>query len=174
MQRRLSTSATEPTPARPTRQPQQVVLTGAQRSRGLELGLERSVTHRWQVSAGYALQKAKVTEPTVACPSGRCEVPLVPRHSLSLWNRYDVSETLGVGLGIVARSKSYASIGNTVKLPGYARVDTALFYQLTPGVEAQVNVENLLGADYFPTAHNDNNIAPGAPRTVKATVRFGL
>ena len=61
-----------------------------------------------------------------------------------------------------------------MKLPGYARVDAAAFYQLTRGVEAQVNVENLFGADYFPTAHNDNNIAPGAPRTVKATVRFGL
>jgi catecholate siderophore receptor len=36
----------------------------------------------------------------------------------------------------------------------------------------QLNVENLLGADYFPTAHNDNNIAPGAPRTARATLRF--
>ncbi len=60
----------------------------------------------------------------------------------------------------------------TVKLPGYARVDGALYYQLTRGIEAQVNVENLLGADYFPTAHNDNNIAPGAPRTVKASIGY--
>jgi catecholate siderophore receptor len=85
-----------------------------------------------------------------------------------------VSDALGVGLGLIARSKAYASISNNVKLPGYARVDTALFYELSRGVEAQINVENVLGADYFPTAHNDNNIAPGAPRTVKATVRFGL
>ncbi|HEU4705189.1 MAG TPA: hypothetical protein VFS45_05745, partial [Sphingomicrobium sp.] len=59
-------------------------------------------------------------------------------------------------------------------LADYARVDAAAFYKLTRGVEAQVNVENVFGADYFPTAHNDNNIAPGAPRTVKATLRFGL
>jgi catecholate siderophore receptor len=157
-------------PADPTR----FVLTGEQRSRGLELGLERSISDNWQVSAGYALQKAKVTESTTACPSGDCEVPLVPRHSFSLWNRYDVSGKLGVGLGLIARSKSYASIGNQVKLPGYVRADAALFYDLPRGVQAQVNVENLFGADYFPTAHNDNNIAPGALRTVKATVRFGF
>src|SRR3990170_6290744 len=157
-------------PADPTR----FVLTGEQRSRGVELGLERSISDNWQVSAGYALQKAKVTESTSACPSGDCEVPLVPRHSFSLWNRYDVSGKLGVGLGLIARSKSYASIGNQVKLPGYVRADAALFYDLPRGVQAQVNVENLFGADYFPTAHNDNNIAPGAPRTVKATVRFGF
>ena len=39
-------------------------------------------------------------------------------------------------------------------------------------LEAQVNVENMLGAHYFPTANSDNNIAPGAPRTVKATVGY--
>ena len=147
------------------------VLTGAQRTRGLELGLERSITSRWQVSAGYALQKAEITETTSSAPKGR-EVPLVPRHSFSLWNRYDVSTQMGVGLGLIARSKSYASISNNVTLPGYARVDAALFYRLMRGVEAQLNVENILGADYFPTAHNDNNIAPGAPRTVRVSVGY--
>ena len=71
------------------------MLTGEQRSRGLELGLERSVTSRWLISAGYALQKAKVTSATTACSTGDCEVPLVPRHSFSLWNRYDVTERFG-------------------------------------------------------------------------------
>jgi catecholate siderophore receptor len=151
--------------------PTRVVLTGAQRSRGLELGLERSVSSRWLVSAGYTLQKAEISKTTSAAPKGR-EVPLVPRHSFSLWNRYDVTGRLGVGLGLIARSKSYASIGNSVKLPGYARVDAALFYKLPWGIEAQVNAENLLGAHYFPTANNDNNIAPGAPRTIKATVGY--
>jgi catecholate siderophore receptor len=51
-------------------------------------------------------------------------------------------------------------------------VDAAVFYELAEGIEAQVNVENLFGADYFPTAHNDNNIAPGAPTTARATLRF--
>jgi catecholate siderophore receptor len=148
------------------------VLTGAQRSRGLEIGLERNLTDKWQVAAGYALQEAKVTRATAACPSGKCEVPLVPRHQFSVWNRYNVSKSLGFGLGVIAASKSYASISNAVTLPGYARVDAAVFYELSDGIEAQVNVENLLGADYFPTAHSDNNIAPGAPTTARATLRF--
>jgi catecholate siderophore receptor len=148
------------------------LLSGAQRSRGIELGLERSITDRWQVSAGYAWQKAKVTKATTACTSGDCEVPLVPRHSFSLWTRYDFTAGIGAGLGLIARSKSYASISNAVTLPGYARLDGALYYKLWRGMEAQVNVENILGADYFPTAHNDNNIAPGAPRTVKGTIAY--
>jgi catecholate siderophore receptor len=151
--------------------PTRIVLTGAQRSRGLELGLERSVTSRWLVSAGYTLQKAEISETTSAAPKGR-EVPLVPRHSFSLWNRYDVTKQLGVGLGIIARTKSYASISNKVKLPGYTRVDAALYYKLPWGMEAQLNVENLFDAHYFPTANNDNNIAPGAPRSVRLTLGY--
>jgi catecholate siderophore receptor len=163
------TNSVAPDPSDPAR----LVLTGAQRSRGLELGLERSISHRWQVSAGYAWQKAKITETTSAAPAGR-EVPLVPRHSFSLWNRYDVSDKLGLGLGVIARTRSYASISNQVRLPGFVRVDAAAFYKVWRGVELQLNVENILGADYFPTAHNDNNIAPGGPRTAKATLRFSM
>jgi len=162
---RTNTRATDPN------DPSHTVLTGAQRSKGIELGLERSVTSRWLVSGGYTLQKAEITETTAAAPKGR-EVPLVPRHSFSLWNRYDITKELGVGLGLIARSKSYASISNAVKLPGYARVDAALYYRLPMGMEGQVNFENLLGAHYFPTANNDNNISPGAPRTVKATIGY--
>jgi catecholate siderophore receptor len=162
---RTNTRATDPT------RPGITVLTGAQRSRGIELGLERSMTSRWLISGGYAYQKAEIIETTAAAPKGR-DVPLVPRHSFSLWNRYDFNKTIGAGLGIIARSKSYATISNAVKLPGYARLDAALYYQLPGGLEAQVNVENLLGAHYFPTANADNNIAPGAPRTVKASVGY--
>jgi len=161
---RTNTRATDPVT-------QLTVLTGSQRSRGLELGLERSVTSRWLISAGYSLQKAEITKTTTAAPAGR-DVPLVPRHSFSLWNRYDVTRQVGVGVGLIARSKSYASISNQVELPGYARVDGALYYKLPLGLEAQVNVENILGARYFPTTNGDNNIAPGAPRTIKASVGY--
>ena len=162
---RTNTRASDPN------DPSHTILTGSQRSRGIELGLERSVTSRWLISAGYALQKAEITSTTSAAPAGR-QVPLVPRHSFSLWNRYELTGRLGIGLGVIARSKSYASISNAVKLPGYTRIDAALFYKLPHGLEAQVNAENLLGAHYFPTASNDNNIAPGAPRTVKATLGY--
>jgi catecholate siderophore receptor len=148
-----------------------VVLTGAQRSKGLEIGLERNITDKWQVSAGYALQEAEITRTTAAAPQGR-EVPLVPRHQFSIWNRYNFTRGLGFGLGAIAASKSFASISNQVTLPGYARIDAAVIYELADGIEAQLNVENVLGEDYFPTAHNDNNIAPGAPTTARATLRF--
>lgn len=164
---RTNTRATDPL------DPTRTILSGAQRSKGIELGLERSITARWQVSAGYAWQKAEITETTTSAPAGR-NVPLVPRHSFSMWSKYQATDKLGLGLGLVARSKSYTSLSNTVKLPGYARVDAAAYYKLTKNVQAQVNVENLFNADYFPAAHNDNNIAPGAPRAAKFSLKFSM
>src|SRR6185312_9094471 len=106
---RSNTRATDPL------DPTHTILTGKQRSRGLELGLERSVTARWLISAGYTLQNAEIVSSTASAPAGR-KVPLVPRHSFSLWNRYDVTKEFGAGLGLIVRSKSYASISNAVKL----------------------------------------------------------
>ena len=56
----------------------------------------------------------------------------------------------------------------------FTRVDAAAFFKLTPQIEAQINVENLLNSNYFSSAYNDNNIMPGAPMTVRATVRMSF
>jgi catecholate siderophore receptor len=154
-------------PADPTR----TLLTGAQRSRGIEFQMAGQIRAGWRVSAGYALQDAKIVSTIAAAPAGR-RVALVPRHQVSLWTRYDVSRRLGLGAGLYAQSRNYATISNAVRLPGYARVDAAAYLRLGHGLEAQLNVENLTGARYFAAASSDNNILPGAPRTARATLRF--
>jgi catecholate siderophore receptor len=148
-----------------------IVLTGEQRSKGLELGLAGKISDQWRVSGGYALQDAEIRRATSAAPAGRA-IPLVPRHQASLWTRYNLTPGIGAGLGVYHQSKSFASISNAVTLPAYTRVDAAVFLKLADGIDAPVNVENILGEDYFATAHNDNNITPGAPTTARATLRF--
>ena len=57
-------------------------------------------------------------------------------------------------------------------LPAYIRADAAAFIRVGHGIEAQLNLENVLGARYFASASSDNNILPGAPRTLRGTLRF--
>ena len=147
-----------------------VVLTGEQRSKGVELTLQGELTKGWQASLGYALQDAEIRSTTTAAPAGR-KVAQVPRHQVALWNRVDLSERLGVGVGVVHQSHSFASISNAVALPAYTRVDAAVFVSLGGGFEAQANIENLFDEGYFPTAHNDNNITTGRPTSARFTVR---
>lgn len=147
-----------------------VVLTGEQRSKGFELGLVGKPLPEWQVAAGYSYTDAEITATTSAAPAGR-RVAQVPRHQLNLWNRVDVTEALGVGLGLFHQSKSFATISNAAVIPAHTRVDAALFIALGDRVDVQLNVENLLGERYFPFAHNDHNFSTGAPRNARLTVR---
>jgi len=159
-------NTTAPDPARPG----QVVLTGSQRTEGFEAGLSGRVNDRWELAGGYAWQDAEITSTTSAAPAGR-EVPLVPEHTFSLWNKYTFNDRFGAGVGVIHQTKMFASISNTVTLPGFTRVDAAVYVRLTENLEAQVNVENLFDKRYFPTSHGDNNILPGAPRAVRASLR---
>ncbi len=150
-----------------------VVLSGAQRSKGFELALNGRILPNWQVTAGLAVQDAEITRTTTAAPAGR-KVPLVPRTQVSLWTRYDLDPRLGLGLGVTYQGRSFASISNTVTLPAYTRVDAAAFFKLTDRIDAQFNIENLFNTGYFPTAHTDNNISTGGPRSARFTLRARL
>ena len=146
-----------------------IVQTGKQRSSGFELGLAGRITSKWTTSLGYAYTKAEIRETTTAAPAGR-RIGQVPRNQFSLWNRYEVTDKLGVGAGLYHQSRQFTTISNTTFLPAYTRMDAALFYKVSDGIEAQVNVENLTGKTYFPAAHNDNNIATGAPLNARFTL----
>ena len=151
----------------------QTVLSGEQRSKGVELEVQGQVTPKLSLSGGVAIQDVKIRRSATPGLIGR-KAPLVPDFQASLWTRYNFTPRIGAGLGLYRQSKLFASISNAVVLPAYTRVDAAGFFTLTPQVTVQVNVENVLGADFYTTAHNDNNITPGAPRTARATLRFGF
>ena len=163
------TNTAAPDPTDPTR----TVQTGSQRTTGYELGVTGEVTDAWEVAGGWTSQRATITSTTAAARAG-ATVPLVPRHTLSLWNRYRVLPALGVGLGVVRQGDMYAAIDNAVTLPAFTRLDGAAFVSLGRQVRAQLNVENLLDARYYATSHGNNNIMPGAPRTVRLSLTTAL
>ncbi len=154
------------------------------RTDGGELSLVGYATDEWQVSLGYGNQNAYVLSSDRLASSntplytdkGKV-VPSVPKNTFSFWNKYDVSSlfgagpgVLGLGGGVIYNDKFYAALDNTVVVPGYARFDGALYVKLSENVSGQVNIENILGARYFASAHNNNNIMPGAPRSAYVTL----
>ena len=149
--------------------PGTVVLTGGQRTKGFEFGLTGKVTPDWQVALGYANTRAEISATTTAAPAGR-KIGQVPRQQFSLWNRYDLSDRFGLGVGLYRQTKSFTSISNTTALPAYTRLDAAVFFKLNDRIDAQINVENLTDTNYFPVAHNDNNISTGAPINARFTL----
>lgn len=145
------------------------MLVDGQRSEGLELDVNGKVRAGWSIAGGYAWQRAVLTAAQSATALAGATVAHVPRHSLSLWNRYDFSPAWGAALGIIARSAVYASVSNTVALPGFARVDGAVYFKPEGHFQLQLNVENLFNRKYFASAHSNDNIAPGSPRALRMT-----
>jgi catecholate siderophore receptor len=163
------TNTTAPHPTDPSR----TVQTGSQRTKGFELSVTGAVTPNWQVIGGYANQDATITSLTAAAPVG-AKVPLVPRNTVSLWNRYQLLSALGFGIGVIYQDRMYAAIDDAVTLPGFTRVDAAAYYTASRYLRVQVNLENLFDRKYYATAHSNNNITPGSPRSVRVALVTGF
>lgn len=146
------------------------ILVDGQTSKGLELGLNGQLTRAWSVAGGYAYQDAELTADQSATVKAGARVAQVPRHTFSLWNRYDVNAQLGAALGVVYRDSIFGSTSNTVELPSYTRIDGALYYNIGNAYRLQLNIENMFDKKYYAAAHGDNNLMPGAPRSYKLTL----
>ena len=162
-QDRTNTRSTDPN------DPTRILQTGSQRTNGYELGLNGSITAKWNVAGGYAYQDAFISSATVAAPKG-VQVALVPHHTFSLWNNYKVFPRLALGLGIIHRSDMFAAIDNAVVLPGYTRADAAVFFSITERWRLQANIQNLFDKQYYLNADGNNNISPGAPRGARVAL----
>lgn len=149
--------------------PTQTMLVDGQRARGAEVGLMGRITPQWSVMGGYAYTDAEITRAITGAQAGAV-VAQVPKHTFSMWNRYDFAPWLGLGLGVVYRSSMYAALDNTVLLPGFTRLDSAMFVRLNKTLRVQANIENIADIEYVASAHNNNNILPGAPRIYRLTV----
>ena len=150
-----------------------ILQTGSTRTNGVEIGANGSVTRFWKIAGGYAFQDAYISSATTAARAG-AQVAQVPHNTFSLWNNFQIRPRLGAGLGVLNRSDMFAAIDNTVTLPGYTRVDAAVFYSLTERIRLQVNAENLFNRNYFINADGNTNISPGSSRAVRMglNVRF--
>lgn len=147
------------------------VLTGASRVKGLEAAVSGRIAPQWSATLGYTYQEGEIRSATSAAPAGR-KLDKLPHHQVSAWTRYDVTDKLGLGLGVVHQSSQFATISNAVTLPGFTRVDAAVFYDVSENFSLQLNVENLTDTRYYPSAHTDNNIATGEPINARITARM--
>lgn len=161
---RTNTRATDP-------QTGQAVQTGKSRAKGFEVALAGRITPQWQASIGYARQDGEIRATTTAAPAGR-RLAQLPKHQFTAWSRYDFTRRIGAGLGLIHQSAQFATISNNVRMPGFTRLDAALFFDVNERFALQLNAENLTGERYFPSAHTDQNISTGEPFNVKATARL--
>ncbi|MER0204447.1 MAG: TonB-dependent siderophore receptor [Nitrosomonas sp.] len=148
----------------------QTFLTKGQRTEGVEVSLSGQLTSNWSVMGGYAYQVGEITSDIQGVAKKGASVAELPRHTFSMWSRYDITPSIGAAFGVIHRDSMLASLTNRVTLPDFTRVDAALFTQFTKSFRGQLNIENLFNTKYFASAQNDFNIAPGSPIAIRATL----
>lgn len=135
---------------------------------GFEAQLQGQLTDKWYFSAGYSYLVGEVEDQNPAIDGNRPRE--LPEHMFSIWNQYQVTEKLGLGLGFIYQDEVYIDTGNDTKLPSYLRLDAAAYYQLTDELRLQLNIENLTDELYFPNAHANHQATVGAPISARFAI----
>jgi catecholate siderophore receptor len=131
---------------------------------GFEAQYLGRVSDQWTVSAGYTYLTGET--------AGGTRPGELPKSSFSIWNNYQLTEKLGLGLGAIYQGESTPKGGagfGTVE--SFVRVDMAAYYQLSDNLRLQLNVENLLDEEYYPHAYDDHQFTVGAPINAAVSIK---
>ena len=148
---------------------------------GFETQIKGQITDWWYISAGYSyLDGDQVADGDILDTNGQVVIPQgqenglrlreLPENTANIWNNFQVSQQLGLGLGVTYQDASFADNNNNTTLPSFVRVDASASYELNNKMRLQLNIENLTDTDYFPNSHTANNITVGAPINARLSI----
>ena len=150
-------------------------LSGSQRVRGFELGVEGHLTERWSVLAGYTYLDAKTIASTAPAQIGEF-LPNTARNAANLWTTYEIDDAWKIGTGINWLGHRFADMAGQVGIPSYVVWNAMAGYQVTDEINVQVNVYNITNAYYYTNSYYssalENHVVPGAGRTATLTASF--
>ena len=149
--------------------PSRTILTGLQRSEGVELSAQARLPGQAYLRGGVAVQDASLVR---AEPANQGKRPAnVSKHNGSLFVGMDASQGWFGEVGVTAVGKRFADSANTTVLPGYQRWDARAGYRQKTW-DATLAVENLTDRDYFVSATSSAQIMPGNPRQFLLSTRY--
>ncbi|QSR41839.1 TonB-dependent siderophore receptor [Aeromonas dhakensis] len=150
--------------------PTKVILTGLQRTEGIELSARAQLTDELYLRGGIAIQDAEQVKADADLQGKR---PMnVSRQNGEMFAGYQSGKQGWFGeTGVTAVGDRFADNANTTTLPGYARFDARAGYRWQQW-EAQLSVENLTDHDYFVSATSASQIMPGTPRQLHLSAAY--
>lgn len=150
--------------------PTKVILTGLQRTEGIELSARAQLTDELYLRGGIAIQDAEQVKADADLQGKR---PMnVSRQNGELFAGYQSGKQGWFGeTGVTAVGDRFADNANSTTLPGYARFDARAGYRWQQW-EAQLSVENLTDHDYFVSATSASQIMPGTPRQLHLSAAY--
>jgi outer membrane receptor protein involved in Fe transport len=82
-------------------------------------------------------------------------------------------EGVGLSLGGVAYSKQAGDLPNSFYLPAYEVFNANVTYE-RGSWRVQLNLDNLLDEEYFPTSYDQTLVMRGDPRAARLTLNYSF
>ena len=147
------------------------LLSGLQRSRGVELTATGKIVGNWYVRGGIGLQDATVVKDNNGFEGKRVSDVAKRNGSLFITWKPEMGWYAETGLTLVG--DRYADSLNTVVLPGYGRWDALVgLRQKEWDVRAALN--NIADKTYYASATSVAQIQPGEPRSLVVTGTYSF
>jgi len=143
-------------------------------SRGIEIDASARLGDRWQIVANYAWIDAEADDRAFATS----DVLNVPAHSATLLLVHRIPTARGdwqlSGGAAYVGDRAGSLTTNPVILPDYVKAKAAIEAPLMAGLRVRLEADNLFDVRYAASSYSALWIYPGAPRTVRASLRYAL
>ena len=150
---------------------------GIQHAEGTELEIEWHPYPNWQVQLGGAYAKAFVAESISNPYTVGDDLSNAPRTSGTFWTRYNIPSGflrgLGAGMGVINVGKEWGGDPTSTayfQIPGYTRVDAALYYKWIHHTNFALNIQNVGDRRYIQAEQSAEYVIPGEQRKITLSV----
>ncbi|QXI06582.1 Ferrichrome outer membrane transporter/phage receptor [Pseudomonas fluorescens] len=151
--------------------PTLTVMSGLQRSRGIELTATGNIVGNWYMRGGVGMQDAKIEKDNNGLEGKR--INNVAKHNGSLFLTWKPEMGWYGETGLTLVGQRYADNANTTVLPGYGRWDALLGYRFKDW-DLRAALNNITDREYYASATSQYQIQPGAPRSVVMTGTYSF
>lgn len=143
---------------------------GSLRSRGVEFDASLRLGRGWQAVANFIWNEARNNDDAFATPLA-LNVPDRSGAVFAVYRSEGPREwSLSGGVSYVGE-RSGATDTSGLLLPGYWKAKAAFELPVTSNLTFRAEADNLLDEHYAQSSYNSNWIYPGAPRTLRASLR---
>lgn len=158
-------------------------LNGEERTRGVDLSSTIQLTKGLNILGSISYMDSEIIDDGNSNGKNEGNRPYsIPKHKARVWGSYEFQggkwAGLGLGAGVEYVGKRYGNDANTLELPSYSVMDTALWYYVPmkkgEGLRIQAGIKNVANKRYY-TANGSGNayrINVGDPRTVYMNLRY--
>jgi iron complex outermembrane recepter protein len=164
------------------------LLAGAIESKGVEFDATGRVNENWSLIANFSHEDVRVTQGSAATSTdpnspvfeafiAGNRFPGVPENAGNLWVKYDALgdfKGLSVAGGLNEIGSARGDNANSFLLPRYTLLNGMISYRFPwqgAKITAQLNINNITNAAYYPTSTSRVNVVVGAPRAFLGSLR---